>query len=157
MHFTCLLRGCELNISRRREVANYRLSHRTRLSSDAKVIIALMKDQPQKLNDLCRNAGIHPSTFYRIRPLLINMEILKETVRGYTLRFYSELDEKVEKALREYKDTGYEQVGLNDLANKVGESPKVIEEITYRLAPKYGLEIGLESRRKEPQGTLLRA
>ncbi len=81
----------------------------------------------------------------------------KETGRGYALWFYSELDEKVEEALKEYKEMGYCQVALNDLANKIGEPPSIIEEPTYRLAPKYGLEIGEESRKKEPSPSFRRA
>jgi len=146
-----------MNETRRHRAANYRLSHRKGLSADARVITALLKSQPQKLDDLCRNAGIHKSTFYRLRPLLIKERILKETERGYSLWFYNELDEKVEEALKEYKEMGYCQVALKDLSNKVGEPPDIIEEPTYRLAPKYSLEIGEESRKKEALPSLRRA
>ncbi|MFX1487231.1 MAG: hypothetical protein ACFFBS_09095, partial [Promethearchaeota archaeon] len=38
----------------------------------------------------CRSAGINKSTFYRIRRLLINREIIKKTRKGYSLWNYSE-------------------------------------------------------------------
>jgi len=146
-----------LDGSGRGGAANYRLSHRRELSADARVIIALMRKQPQKLEDLCKSAGIHRSTFYRLRPLLTAEGILRETGRGYTLWPYTELDERVERALEEYKEMGYRQVALSDLANKIGEPPTAIEGPAYRLAARHGLEIGEESRRREPTTSLRRA
>lgn len=66
----------------------FKSSDAKKLSADAKIIIALMKRQPQKRLDLCKSAGIHPTTFSRVRRLLLNKGIIKETVNGYCLWNY---------------------------------------------------------------------
>lgn len=82
-----------MNISGGCEVANhkpYKTSDIRKLSTQAKVMAALMKNQPQKTDDLCRSAGIHKSTFYRMRRLLMNKRIIKKVEKGYVLRNYVE-------------------------------------------------------------------
>jgi len=118
------------------------MSDQKRLHSDAKVILALLKKQPQKLEELCKSANISRATFYRIRRLLISEGVLKETNKGYALWFYSSVEDKVREALRSFKEEGYEMVSINDLANRVGEHPAKIEEEAYRIALEYGIKIG---------------
>jgi len=122
-------------------------SDQKELHADAKVIIALLKKQPQKLEELCKNAGIDRSTFYRMRRLLIRSGVLKETDRGYALWFYSSMEDKVKEALEKFRDEGFETVSLNDLANRTGEHPRKIEQIAYKLAPEYGIKIDAFSRK----------
>ena len=65
-------------------------SHRKKdISVDAKLIIALNRKQPQTRNELIAS-GINRSSFYRILPLLINREIIKETTKGYAFADYIE-------------------------------------------------------------------
>jgi len=122
-------------------------SDQKKLHADTKVIIALLKKQPQKLEELCKNAGIDPSTFYRMRRLLIRSGVLKETERGYALWFYSSIEDRVKEALEKFRDEDYETVSLNDLANRIGEHPRKIEQIAYKLAPEYGIRIDAFSRK----------
>ena len=82
-----------MNIDENCKAANcrsYKQSDKRVLSAEAKVIVALIKKQPQKRDDLCRSATIDTSTFYRIRRLLMNKGIIEETEKGYALWFYSE-------------------------------------------------------------------
>jgi len=122
-------------------------SDQKELHADTKVIIALLKKQPQKLEELCKNAGIDRSTFYRMRRLLIRSGVLKETDRGYALWFYSSIEDKVKEALENFRDEGYETVSLNDLANRIGEHPRKIERMAYKLASEYGIRIDAFSRK----------
>lgn len=69
---------------------HYKSSDIKKLSADAKILIALTKQQPQKRLDLIKSAGIHPTTFSRIKRLLLNGGIIKETAHGYCLWNYIE-------------------------------------------------------------------
>lgn len=69
---------------------HFKSSDIKKLSADAKILIALTKQQPQKRLDLIKSAGIHPTTFSRIKRLLLNGGIIKETANGYSLFNYIE-------------------------------------------------------------------
>jgi len=116
------------------------------LHADAKVIIALLRKQPQTIKELCKNAGIDVSTFYRMRRLLLRKRVIKETDKGYVLWFYRSLEDKVREALKSFKDEGYEMVSINDLANRAGEHPAKIEELAYKIAPEYEIKISHVSK-----------
>lgn len=119
--------------------------------SSAEVIIALLNG-PKELEELARITKRTIKTLrYRTIPPLKDRGIIKEIGSSvYALSSYSEEEGKVDDALKQYKEMGYDQVSLKDLANKVGIPPDEIEKFAYRLAPKYRLEIGWESRRKTP-------
>jgi hypothetical protein len=75
------------------EPANYELykaSDAKGLGADAKIIIALLKQQPLKRIDLCGKANVNESTFSRYKRLLINKGIIKESNQGFSLWFYNE-------------------------------------------------------------------
>lgn len=100
-----------MNVSRSRKLATRELlksSDKKKLSVDAKVIVALIKRQPQKRLDLCKSAGIHPSSFNRVRRLLENRGIMEETDNGYKLWFYSE-----PTSSWDHLQHDFEQVGAN--------------------------------------------
>lgn len=59
-------------------------------SADAKIIVSLMRLQPQKRLELCKNSHIHPTTFSRHKRRLINEGIIKESANGYSLWNYKE-------------------------------------------------------------------
>lgn len=92
------------------------------------------------MDELCKRAGVHLSTFYRIRPLLESKGIMKETKDGYVLWTFSELDWMVEKAFKEIRKEGYSMT-LEAIAGKVGLPPSKIEAALYRIAKKYGMII----------------
>lgn len=123
--------------------------HKKSLSTDAKIIIALRRKQPQKKDDLCKHAGISESAFYYVRPVLMNHGIIQETEKGYALSDYDPIDCGVEEALKEFKENDFVEVALIDIANKVGEPVDRIEGPSFRHAAKYGLKISQESKREE--------
>ncbi len=67
-----------------------------RLSSDARIIVALLRKQPLGKDELCKKAGVPLSTFYRICRMLEDLGILKEIeVGGYALWSYSEIEKEI--------------------------------------------------------------
>ena len=120
-------------------------SSKKRLSSDLKIVLALLKRQPQPIDELCRNARIDKSTFYSDRPILLDKKVIKQVRGGWALWNYEDMGDRVRKALEQFKEECYTHVSLIDLANKVGERPKNIEKYAYNLAPKCGLLIAEKS------------
>jgi hypothetical protein len=55
----------------------YKASDAKGLGADAKIIMALLKQQPLKRIELCEKANINESTFSRYKRLLLNRGILK--------------------------------------------------------------------------------
>lgn len=93
INFNTKFRCCKLTIKKSRKIENYepyKASDRRFLHAEAKIIVALMKRQPQTLEDLCKRAGISTSTFYRVRRLLKNYGIIKAVEKGYALWNYIE-------------------------------------------------------------------
>jgi hypothetical protein len=68
----------------------YKSSDSKGLGADAKIILALLKQQPLKRIELCEKANINESTFSRYKRLLINKGIINETNRGFSLWYYKE-------------------------------------------------------------------
>jgi len=118
----------------------YSASKKRRLSSDARIIVALLKKQPQNKDMLWKSAAVSKSVFYRVRPVLEDLGILKETESGYTLWTFSELEETVEDALFRLIKEGY-QIKIEDLANEAGKPWSEIETATYAILKKNGLQI----------------
>jgi len=92
--------------------------------------------------------------YRRIRKAWKNKEIRRHIRQDRTVLYllpewpYSELEEKVAKALKKFKELEYRQVSLIDLAGEVGAPPNIIEALAYRLTRKYGLIIAKESNRR---------
>lgn len=124
-----------------------KISHKTDLSADAKLIIALIRKQPQTKDALCKVTGIHLSTFYRILPLMKERGIIKETEGGFALWKYMELEKAVEKALHELKKKGL-YISFNKIASEVGVHPNEIEFMIYSIAKKLGMEVVLHNGEK---------
>jgi len=104
----------------KRNFGNNLISQRRRLSSDARIIIALLNKQPQKLDELCKNAGVHQSTFYRICPLLEARGIIKKTMEGYALWTYKELEKIAIEAVNRWKSLAFRYPTLNEVADEIG-------------------------------------
>jgi hypothetical protein len=108
------------------------------LSSDAAIILALIKKQPQTKEELCQNTHISDSTFYRISSFLKEHNAIKSIGGGYALWNFDFIETIVEDALikivREkkivYRDT---------LVGEVGKPWPQIEAITYEKVKKLGL------------------
>jgi len=119
-----------------------KLSHKKRLSADAKLITALMSKQPQTRDELCKNTGFHRSTFYRIRLLLEERGIIKETEGGFALWTYIELEKSIENTLDKLEKTD-SVIPFNKIASEVGVHPSEIESIIYKIAKRRGMEVQL--------------
>lgn len=122
------------------------------LSSDARVIWALLKKQPQSRDELCKNAGLSRSTFYSVRPLLESQKILKgNDEEGYTLWAFSPLKNQIEDALFRLIKKGY-AFGLEELESEVGKPWSEIESETFKILKDYGLRIRLVDGQKRIEG-----
>lgn len=111
------------------------------LSSDARVIVALLKGpQPQSRDQLCKNAKVSRATFYAIRPVLQNSGIIKETDKGYALWSFNPLEAAVEDALNRLIRRGY-LICAEDLANELGKPWSEIEQAVYAVVKKLGLKM----------------
>jgi hypothetical protein len=111
------------------------------LSSDAKIIKALMKDQPQKRDQLCQSASISDRTFYRIVSLLEEQQVIKCTDGMYSLWDFELLEKRVEDALSKLISR-CGSVSPVLVVNEIGKPWPEIEAITYKMAKKLGLTIG---------------
>jgi hypothetical protein len=76
------------------------------LSADAKIIISLMRKQPQKRLELIKNSHIHPTTFSRHKRHLTNREIIKESANGYSLWNYKEQESLWDSLLCDLENVG---------------------------------------------------
>jgi hypothetical protein len=123
-----------------RKRTGYSASGKKRLSSDARIIVALLKKQPQSKDELCKGAMVSKSAFYRIRPLLTGSGVIKEVEGEYALWTFSELEKSVEDALFRLIRKGY-RITLEDLTNEVGKPWSEIETVTYSILKKYKLQI----------------
>lgn len=135
-----------------------KVSHKTRLSADAKLIVALLRKQPQTKAELCKNTGIDTSTFYRNLPLLKRRGIIKETKDGFALWTYIELEKDIENALDKLEKTD-SVITFNKIASEVGVHPSEIEPMIYRIAKKRGMVVCVDKGEKavvrEVEGTVL--
>jgi hypothetical protein len=120
-----------------------RRSKKPRLSSDAAVLVALLKKQPLEKGELIKNARISDSSFSRDEPLLLR-EAIKIVNGRYVLINYESLDVDMEEIFKELKYENKDVVRIEELANKVGKPPEAIKEQAYSLGKKYGILIYYE-------------
>ena len=78
---------------------------------DAKIIIALKRKQPQTKSELIKS-GIGRSSFYRNIPILINLEIIKKTDKGYAFWEYIEQPNYWTKVKNKFAEAGGHEVDL---------------------------------------------
>lgn len=91
----------------------YKQSDKRKLAVETKIIFALMKEQPQSVKSLCRNARVHMSSFYRVRRLLINEGILKKINGKYVLWNFVELQSLWDRLQTDIKGAKGELVKMN--------------------------------------------
>lgn len=119
--------------------------YKRRLGADAKIIIELLKKQPQTIKEICENAKINEKTFYSIKPLLEEAGVIKRVDGGYALFFYEPLERKIEEALIKLTKpskspfSGY--ATSDEIVDEVGRLWHEIESLTYKVAKKLGLSI----------------
>lgn len=123
-----------------RKRSGYPTYPRRRLSSDARVIVALLKRQPQKKDELCKAAGVSIATFYRIRRMLEDSGIIKEVEGGYALWTFKDLEKSIEDALLRLIKPGT-LLSVEALCNEVGKPWHEIESLVYPICKKHNLTI----------------
>ena len=133
------LRDCMVNKKKGCEDANfehYKQSDKRDLGADAKIIIALLNDQPQKRLELCKKAGIHQSTFSRYKRVFANWGILKEGDKGFSLWFYKEVPSLWDSIVEQMKNAGghlvkmqIERFSLGNRNLKTGWSEKIYDQV----------------------------
>jgi hypothetical protein len=131
------MQGCNLNKREHNDYANYtafKSSDIRKLGADAKIIIALIKHQPQKRLDLCKNAKIDPSTFSRHKRILSG--IIKETPDGFCLwnfnnpvSLWERTQEKLRKAGAPLIDIQLNKLRLGDQDPITGWYEKIFDVI----------------------------
>jgi len=103
------------------------------LSSDAKIIVALLKKQPQNTDELCKSAAVPLSTFYSIRSALQNSGVLKETEKGYALWTYDDQEEAVTQAIKKWRRIAFCDPLPAEIADETGMSPDEAEELARKI------------------------
>ncbi|MGD0802813.1 MAG: hypothetical protein ABSA11_01920 [Candidatus Bathyarchaeia archaeon] len=111
-----------------------RISQKHGLSSDAAIIVALIKEQPLEKNQLIKEASISPSTFSRDEPTLLDENVIKIIDGKYALWNYESKTTLLEKIFKDLKDSRTNAVNLGFLANLAGMPPEEIIVDAYRLA-----------------------
>ena len=84
----------------------YKMSDAKDFGADAKIIITLLRKQPQKRLELCKNARINPTTFSRYKRRFINRDILKEGDKGFSLWFFKEVASLWDSLVEKMKNAG---------------------------------------------------
>jgi hypothetical protein len=114
------------------------ISYRRKLSSDARLIVALLKKQPQEMDELCKRAGVHPSTFYRFRSLLEKKGILKKTEGGYALWTYDEKEKLIADVVDRWKRLGFRYPTVEEIADEAGIVPEEAKILVYKTKKETG-------------------
>jgi hypothetical protein len=110
------------------------------LSSDAKIIITLIKKQPQTKEEICIETEISDRTFYRIISLLEVRQIVKRVDHTYALWNFDFIEKTIETAMTKLLgENGY--VNSEWLIDEVGKPWQEIQSATLKIAKKLGLTI----------------
>jgi len=123
-----------------------KLGDKQRLSSDTKILIALMKSQPLTRDELIEESKISKSQFYRTIPLLKKHHCVEKIEGKYVINVGGYKDGLVEldnlfQTLKK-KEYPFKIMSLADLAFHVQKPVEDIKEAAYILAKKYGYKIG---------------
>ena len=113
------------------------------LSSDAKIIITLIKKQPQTKEEICKETKISDRTFYRIISLLEEQQIVKCTDHTYALWYFDPLEERIEAAFSKLL-LGNPILHSDHIVSAIMKPWPEIEAVTYKVAEKLGLTIIIE-------------
>ena len=152
------MRTCTLNGKSDCEPAykeGFKSSDIKKLGADAKILVALMKLQPQKRVELCRNAGIHTSTFSRYKRLLEG--IIKETPDGFCLWNYTKPTSMWELLQIKLNDAGGPLIELNIEILELGERDKITgwyKKLYDKILPIKGVMILKGAKELEVAGSV---
>lgn len=115
--------------------------NRIQLSADAKIIFALLKNQPQNKADLIKTQKLSEPTFYRVINLLKNKDIIKLEDGKYALWNYDCTEKQIKEILMQPVTDRNWRVSFLTIANQVGKPYSQIEPLVYRIVKELGLNI----------------
>ena len=116
------------------------LSNRKRLSSDAAIIIALIKKGPQDKQQLLLSSGVKDREFYRSISLLQEKNYVYSRDGKYCLWFFKPLEPQIEAALATLT-AGNHFTTLSEVANELAVNWQEIAKLTLKVAKKHGYMI----------------
>ena len=116
-------------------------SIKRQLSSDAKIIVALLNNPRQDKAQLLKSTGIPERTFYRHASFLLENNIIKITDNMYALWLLDPLEKIIENALIKSTSGEKQYASAIAIANEIGKPWPQIEALTYQVAKKLGLTI----------------
>ena len=116
------------------------LFRKRQLSSEAKIIIELIKNQPLTQDELRKNTKLNIRTFYRINAFLLEQNIIKYIDGMCSLWNFDTLEKKIEDAISKLLREGLLVYPIN-VVNEVGKPWHEIEAVTYKVVEKRGLTI----------------
>jgi len=108
------------------------------LSTDAKIIVALLREQPQSIDKICTSAGISKRTFYYKRAVLEKSGIIREVDGDYALWTYVEAEKAVMETIRQWRRIGFRDPTPMEIADETGLSPAKTETLARKTKDKTG-------------------
>jgi hypothetical protein len=115
---------------------------KSQLSSDTKIIIALMKKQPLTKKEICLETKISEQTLYRKISILNDNHITKCVDQKYALWNFDPLETQIENAFSNlFKHEGCWFVTQNHIASELGMPWSQIEALTLEVAKRLGSKI----------------
>lgn len=112
------------------------------LSSEARIIIALMKKQPLTKKEILDETKMGESTFYRYISLFEDHGIVKYVEQKYILWNFDPVETQIENAFNKLlSQPGIWYTTQNHIVNEIGVPWQKIETQTIKIANKLGLQI----------------
>lgn len=131
---------------RRRKLGVFR---KKKLSSDAKVIVELLKKQPQTMEELCKSAGISRATFYRVSQALDDFKIIKKMGDRHALWNFCELEETVANAVDYLRLDLCRHPEAEEVAARIGRDPESVRKLLFFHAPDLGWKPPTQEEKEE--------
>lgn len=131
-----LLRGVA-DLRKTKRIGGDLISYRRKLSSDARLIVALLKKQPQEMDELCKRAGVHPSTFV-FGHSWKKKGIIKKTDGGYALWTYDEKEKLIADVVNRWKRLGFRYPTVEEIADEAGIVPEDVQIPVYKTKKETG-------------------
>ena len=120
------------------------VSRKDQLSSDAKIIIALLKRQPLTKKEICIETKLSQQTFYRNVSLLKRKQIIQDLDQKYALWNFEPLETKIEAVFSKLMEETNYAIGADQIVNKMGMPWHEIEHLTLKIAKKLGSTIKIK-------------
>jgi predicted transcriptional regulator len=111
---------------------------REQLSSDAKIIVALLKKQPLTNADLIKETMMKQRTFHRSINLLKEKDVIQCSDGMYALKGFDFLEKRIEDAFVKLLSQG-PIVHYNHLVNELGKPWTDIQSASFKIAKKLDL------------------